>query len=306
MSPNLLIIFAITLATSIQSTILVKKACFKYNILDIPNNRSSHVTPKALMGGIAIIVSFIIGYMLLYSQETQLNTNTIYILLPALAISLLGLFDDIYNLSAKIRFSLQLLLSITTILIINYRFNTSISVITITLSILAIIFLIGTTNIYNFMDGIDGIAAGSGIIYAIFFAIAGNILNNDLVFYTSILLIPAQLGFLIFNFPPAKIFMGDVGSTFLGYIYATLTILLAINNPLFILVGTGIMFPFLFDGAFTIIKRFIQGKNIFEAHRDHFYQKLIKDGWSHKKVSFLYYFFELISGSVVVGVLFLF
>lgn len=150
--------------------------------------------------------------------------------------------------------------------------------------------LVGLTNAYNFIDGMDGIAAGQAVAGGGAWMVVCWTLGLPTLTVLSVLLVGASLGFLPFNLPPARMFMGDVGSTVLGYTFATLPILTfrqADNSRMFI-AGVLCVAPFVFDAALTMLRWFLNHENILQAHRSHLYQRLVKLGYSHGLVSLLY------------------
>jgi len=157
--------------------------------------------------------------------------------------------------------------------------------------LLAFIWVALVTNVYNFMDGIDGLAASQAIIAGAALAIAGGVVANPLLSIGGGLLAVASAGFLIHNLPPARLFMGDVGSTFLGFNFAGLTLLgnLGVGGGrLPIEFGVVVLAPFLFDSIVTLARRIARGERWYAAHRSHYYQRLVVRGLSHAQVSGLY------------------
>jgi UDP-N-acetylmuramyl pentapeptide phosphotransferase/UDP-N-acetylglucosamine-1-phosphate transferase len=164
------------------------------------------------------------------------------------------------------------------------------------------VWLIGVTNFYNFMDGIDGLAGGEAVSVAGFLVIISLIYGNTFIFVTSLVILGSTLGFLLHNWPPAKIFMGDGGSNFLGFVFAALAIIgpqsgaasIPFVTPV-ILLGT-----FLFDATITLLKRIPKGQKWLEPHRDHYYQRLIILGYSHKQVTSLYCLVNVLLGGIAL------
>jgi UDP-N-acetylmuramyl pentapeptide phosphotransferase/UDP-N-acetylglucosamine-1-phosphate transferase len=156
---------------------------------------------------------------------------------------------------------------------------------------LAFIWIAVLTNVYNFMDGIDGLAASQAIIAGLALAAAGWLEGNPLLGACGGLLAAASSGFLVFNLPPARVFMGDVGSTFLGFSFAGLTLLgnLGVGGGrLPVEFGVIVLAPFLFDSLVTLGRRVARGERWYAAHRSHYYQRLVQSGMSHGQVTGLY------------------
>jgi UDP-N-acetylmuramyl pentapeptide phosphotransferase/UDP-N-acetylglucosamine-1-phosphate transferase len=152
------------------------------------------------------------------------------------------------------------------------------------------VWIVGLTNAYNFMDGIDGLAAGQAVIAAVAMAWLSQVWGADQVALAMAILAGSVLGFLSHNWPPAKIFMGDVGSAFLGFSFAGWAVLSSNtpSNKLPFVAWAVLLAPFLFDTGITLISRIVRGQRWYAAHREHFYQRLIRRGWSHLAVTSLY------------------
>lgn len=271
---------------------IVKQVVLKYHILDTPNQRSSHTDSTPIMGGIGFISAFLLS-LSLFHQATALSQLT-HLLFASFLIALIGTWDDSFKLKASVRFLFQTLLSI-------YVIYHGIALEGITLSSLSIpfgffsialtlFFILSMTNIYNFMDGIDGYAGGMGLIGGIALAALFWLSGDRNSAYVMISLAGSLLGFLIWNFPKAKIFMGDTGSAFLGFIFALYMIKISHVHPWGSIVLGGFIFStFLLDGTVTLLIRIKNKEPVWEAHRNHFYQKLSRYGWSHKHILALEY-----------------
>lgn len=292
------------------TTIIIKKLAYRYSVVDEPGERRSHdkVTPRG--GGMAIVLTFLIIFLLpglfqSYSQKLFWG-----LIINGLAIAILGFLDDLYTLSRTPRIIAWFAITVVSI-IFGIELNT------ITLPILGVIrfgflsplvtflWLIGVTNLFNFMDGIDGLAGFEALIASGFLAGIAFYTGNTLVFSASVIIFGAVLGFLPHNFPKAKIFMGDGGSNFLGYLFAALAVIGSQGDQSQIpfIIPVILLSMFLWDGGTTLIKRLPKGKDWLEPHRDHYYQRLIKLGYTHKKVTLFYCALNLILG--VIALLFL-
>lgn len=238
--------------------------------LDQPNQRSLHTEITPRIGGLAIMFGVLITWL-------QLPVNWHWILLPS-CLMLVSLIDDIYHLSVKWRLLAQLLVSIIFVL-------TMISAGIWWLIILLILLIIWMTNLYNFMDGSDGLAGGMGLFGFSTYAIAAFITGDfDLAMMNAAIAV-ACFAFLLFNFHPAKIFMGDSGSIPLGFLAGSIGI-----YGYFHVLWPGwfpilVFSPFIVDATVTLIKRQIAGEKVWQAHRTHYYQRLVQMGWGHKKTA---------------------
>lgn len=270
--------FLIALSAFILSTTLSKltiKVLSKKKILDVPTSRSNHKSATLRGGGIAIASTICIAYILYYIYTR--DTNLLYVFFGLLIISTVSFIDDIKNLSIKIRILFQ---GIAILMLLGPIdcFNLLCFII-IFLSFFAFI------NFYNFMDGIDGLDTSEAIhislsIFILSF-IAPNIPTEIRVI--SLTTCAACLGFIKFNWHPAKIFLGDVGSISLGFICAWM--LFNLFSQGFWAAALIIPMVFLADSGITLLKRIIAGKKIWQAHSEHFYQQAVRNGQSHDKVT---------------------
>lgn len=285
---------------------LIRIWALRQHLLDIPNARSSHTIPTPRGGGLAIAVILLVGFSLT-GLGLELKSELLGgYLLGGVMIAVIGGLDDIMKLSARLRLFVQLLVALVFVTFVGWF-----SAITlpwfgqIDLGWLGIPFtlfwIVGLVNIYNFMDGIDGIAAGQAIVAGTFWLVVLLAWNVQSLVILVVLLIGACLGFLLHNLPPARIFMGDAGSTLLGYTFAVLPILVyrQTTDAHFFVFGVLCIAPFVFDGALTIIRRALKKENVLQAHRSHLYQRLTAL-YSHGAVSLLYASLALVSGFVAL------
>ena len=275
----------------------------KKEIFDIPNERSSHQNPTPVGGGI-VIASVSLALFFLYLNYSGGEIYWSYFI-GALIVALISWLDDLRSVPVLVRFLCH---SIAAVLIIQ-SFNLSdvlyLPLIgNITLGFLKYIFwflwIVWMINAYNFMDGIDGIAGIQGLIAAVFWFITAIYFENDLIGVFSVILAASNLAFLVFNWQPAKIFMGDVGSAFLGYTFAVFPLFFSpgsnTNEGIKFLPFIGILFVwlFFFDTVRTFLLRLIQGEPFWKAHRRHIYQQFVIKGYPHQFVSLLYGIIALI------------
>ncbi|MDD4977065.1 MAG: MraY family glycosyltransferase [Gallionella sp.] len=265
---------------------------------DVPNERSSHtkVTPRG--GGIAIVAAFLVGISMIHYIGDKSPISTTYFvgfLGASFLIAALSFYDDFKQLSFKIKLVAHVLAILVMMLsgIVMY-----IPALPFLGEIhlgwwaypLTFIWVLGLTNSYNFIDGIDGIAASSAVIAALFFSYITYHQGSLFIYLTSLVLAAATLGFLVFNWSPAKIFMGDVGSTFLGFTFAVIAIIAARydHSHTSFFVMPLLLFHFIFDTAYTFTRRLLAGDHVFTAHRTHLYQLLNRTGYTHKQVTLIY------------------
>lgn len=252
-------------------------------VLDYPNRRSSHERPTPRGGGIAIILAVALGLLVADLETTFISVA----LIAALAYALIGFWDDLADVPVGVRLLLQLGVALVSARwLISDGFEATLGLATGSL-VLATIWIVGYTNAFNFMDGINGIAAAQMAISGLTWAAMGSVHQVSGLAVLGAITAGAALGFLPWNFPKAKFFMGDVGSYFSG---AWLAVVVIIGMEL----GIGVipmlspLLIFGLDTSYTIARRLRRRENIFEAHRSHIYQRLVRGGWSHTQTTVFY------------------
>lgn len=296
-------IYIFLFVMSVILTYFIKEYAIKKSLMDVPNERSSHTIATPHGGGIAIAVTWFIGITYLYYIE-DINSSLFFALLAGTIISAVSFLDDIYELSAKLRLFVQAFVAFLGLYFLGgldkidlFYFTIENQIIT---NILAFVIIVWFINLYNFLDGIDGYAGSE----AIFLGLAGFLLFGEHHF---LILIAAVAGFLIWNWHKAKIFMGDVGSTLLGYNIAIFALYYQ-NGCLFENEGSSVLVwmilsgVFFFDATITLIRRYRNGEIILQAHKKHAYQRLTQAGWSHSKVVIYSIFVNIILFSIVYSI----
>lgn len=262
--------------------------------LDIPNERSSHTRPTPRGGGAAIVVVTLVGAGLWSLACASPQQIALQLLLPALLIALVGWLDDVRSLSARVRLGAQSLAAIWVLSQVGPFERFAVPWLgEISLGafgwIVTFIWIVGLTNAYNFMDGIDGIAGSQGVVAGCAWGAAGLLLDQPELQVLGLLCACSSAGFLLHNWPPARIFMGDVGSTFLGFTFAIMPLLAGAEHRARMgLFGLLTVLPFVADTSTTMAKRALRGERIWTAHREHLYQRLVQRGRSHRDVTLLY------------------
>lgn len=290
-----LILLIASLIVSFLTVVQIKQR-FSQHLLDIPNDRSSHTQPTPRGGGLGFIVAFAVTSALAKlsevlvsyfgnsydSQLTKPNPAFLWLILTPLVI--IGIIDDQRGVPASLRYLIQLIAAGVTVAYFGTFPQPWLTGLGTVGTIIAIAFtIIGMTafiNFYNFMDGLDGLVAG---VTAVQLSFLGYYLNQPLFW----LLAAALLGFLWWNWSPAKIFMGDAGSTVLGASVA-IALLNSNTDPIQAWSALTITLPLIGDAIYTLIRRLIRRENIFKAHRTHLYQRLQQAGWSHAQVAIAY------------------
>jgi len=265
---------------AVVGTYFIRSVFRKKELLDHPNDRSSHTiaTPKG--GGLAIMITFYGAITFLFFQE-NIDSRLFYALLSGVPLILISLVDDIVPQPPKLRFGIQLLSALGALYALGgvqtLEFI-SFSLSGIWVNILALLGIIWMSNLYNFLDGIDGYAGSE----ALFVGVAVFLLFGNEV---SLMLALSTAGFLLFNWDKATIFMGDVGSAPLGFIFA-IFILYDAPTPNFV-AWLILLSLFWFDATLTLIRRARRGEKLSQAHKKHAYQRLHQAGFSHAKVVML-------------------
>ncbi len=262
-------------------TYLIKNYYIKNALLDEVNERSSHTVPTPHGGGIAIAFTWFLGLLYLYFTD-DINVNLFYALMAGVIISIVSFFDDIYELSPKLRLAVQAIVALVGLYFLGGFENLTFGVFrienTIMTNVFAFLLIVWYINLTNFIDGINGYV-GSEFV---FLSVAGLLLFGDLHFG---ILAVSVLGFLYWNWNKAKIFMGDVGSTLLGYNIAIFTIYYANQEATNLWIWIILFALFWFDATLTLIRRKFKGEKLSLAHKKHAYQRLTQAGWSHYKVT---------------------
>lgn len=246
--------------------------------MDQPNERSLHVAPVPRTGGLALMSGALAGWALLWPAAW---------LVPALiSVGLLmtiSLLDDVMGLPARWRFLVHFVAAAIFLLLTPLPSLSGLWLVPIALAI------VWMTNLYNFMDGSDGLAGGMAVFGFGSYALAAWLAGDHEMAVTSLSVVMAALAFLRFNFHPAKIFMGDAGSIPLGFLSAALG-LLGWQRELWPLWFPLMVFsPFVVDASATLASRLLRGEKVWQAHREHYYQRLVQMGWGHRRTALAEY-----------------
>jgi Fuc2NAc and GlcNAc transferase len=283
---------ASTFLLSLIATGLMRRYALQKQLLDIPNERSSHTSPMPRGGGVAIVVAFFAALMML-ALFGRMDVRVLgALLIGGGGTAVIGLLDDRRPQSAAVRFTVHLAAAACVVILIGGIPKQTLDHWGLSAAwiggLLAVMALVWVTNLFNFMDGIDGLAAGE----AVFIMGAGGLLNwrygGDVDLTVAMLcLAAASLGFLRWNWPPARIFMGDVGSGFLGFSLTALGLAASQNAPFPIEVWVILGGVFFVDATLTLLRRLMRGEKWLEAHRAHAYQHLARRWKAHLPVTML-------------------
>ncbi len=264
----------------------------KHQILDIPNDRSSHSAPTPRGGGI-VFVGICLAFCIIWNLKFEIWNY----LFGAILLAIISWIDDLKSVPSILRFAVHFIsagfiiygFGVFQTVHSPYLGDIQLSYFALPFTLLWIVWL---TNAYNFMDGIDGIAATQAITAGIGWYLLGFKYEIPFSSFFGLILALANLGFILHNWSPAKIFMGDVGSAFLGFTFAFLPLSASKessqNASKFVLIGVLFVLPFMFDTVFTFLRRLMNGEKVWQAHRSHLYQRLVIAGYSHRFVTTLY------------------
>ena len=278
-----------TLATSIALTLVMRNFALSRGLLDVPNERSSHKVPTPRGGGAAITVTAMTGFAILAALH-RLDLAVFAALAGGLVVAAVGFVDDRHALPAVVRLSAHVTAALWALAWLGglpaLRVGGDLISLGSVGTVVSVLGIVWVVNLFNFMDGIDAIAASE----AIFVACAGALLGllggfGPAVPTVALAFAAACCGFLVWNWPPAKIFMGDVGSGYLGYVIAVLALAAARENPIALWAWLILGGVFFVDATVTLLRRLLRGERVYEAHRSHAYQWLARRWGSHAKVT---------------------
>ena len=283
-------IFAVVVTIGFTLTLLIQKSALKTNRLDIPNERSSHTSPTPRGAGLAVVVAFLLGLLALLVDNSISDDVFLAIALPGLIVALIGLLDDRGHLtSAKWRLVGHFTCAVIAVWLAGGLPELPLANSTINFGlpgdIAAVVYLVWMLNLFNFMDGIDLITGVQTFTTSAGVAVLLLASTENDLWKVFVVLTASILGFLFFNLPPAKIFLGDVGSGFIGFITAVISLVIAKDEPLVawsMIILHGI---FVTDATVTLLRRLLSRERVYIAHRTHAYQHLSKKLNRHLPVS---------------------
>lgn len=296
---HFIIAFLLSSAVTVIATPLVIKLAYKFDILDQPSGRKVHQEYMPRIGGLAIVFGVIAGFLYLTPDSPYMSR----IVIGALIIIALGIFDDKFTLSAKTKFAGQVIAALIVVssglhieyVAIPFYGKLEFGILSYAITVL---WIVGITNAINLIDGLDGLAAGVSSIGLTTILIMSVLDGHMLVVALAVILLGPTLGFLYFNFHPAKIFMGDTGALFLGFSISIISILgLFKSVTLFSLVIPVIVLAVpIFDTFFAIIRRMLNGQKITRPDNQHLHHRLLSMGFSHRATVCIIYGVSLFFG----------
>jgi len=293
----------VSVAAFVISVALTRRFCdpaSRLHVLDHPNERSLHSRPTPRTGGVAIFVALSVAVGL-WGLGSSLTSSLYGLVAGAGIVAALSFLDDRYGLPVSVRLPGHLVAA--ALLVTGGLFLPDFSLPGLAwywpewLGILfSLLFLVWMINLYNFMDGMDGFAAGMAVIGFGTFAVLGYMATNQLFLALNLIVVSATAGFLWFNYPPARIFMGDTGSSLLGLLAGGLSIWGAREGVFPFWVALLVFSPFIVDATVTLLRRLSRGERVWQAHKSHYYQRLVQSGWGHSKTVLYEYVLMLACG----------
>jgi UDP-GlcNAc:undecaprenyl-phosphate GlcNAc-1-phosphate transferase len=288
----------------------VVRLMIAYPILDHPNARSAHVRPTPRGGGAGVVVAFVLGMLVLFQAADFAriaDRQFLGVIFAALAIAGVALWDDVRDLSARLRLGAQCgaaLVAVLAGLTVEKLAIPGIGVLELGFggALLTLFWIVGCTNAVNFMDGLDGLVGGTLLIASAALAAIAADQGGWFVYAAALFLAAGFTGFLPFNLHPARIFMGDVGSQFAGFMMAVLAVAAArfdLHQLSFLIVPL-LLFGLLFDAAFTLLRRAAMGERLSQGHRTHLYQLAQRSGLGVRSVAAVHWGFAAFHAGLVV------
>ncbi|MFL9671400.1 MraY family glycosyltransferase [Pseudomonas marginalis] len=263
-------------ALALVLTWFLRRYALSRSLIDIPNTRSSHSIPTPRGGGVAIVVSFLVTLPVFFINGMALPSVIWAVLGGGVAVAILGFLDDHGHIAARWRLLGHFSAALWAIFWIDGLPAITFPGGMINLSwfgnVAAVFYLVWLLNLYNFMDGIDGLASVEAMCVCLGACLVYLLGGYSMLIWLPLLLSMAVLGFLYWNFPPAKIFMGDAGSGFLGFVLGVLSLAAAWQNADLLWVWLILLGVFIVDATFTLVRRLVRGDKVYEAHRSHAYQ----------------------------------
>ena len=286
---NVWLLLLAVFVVSWRLTLVLRRYALAKSLMDIPNERSSHSIPTPRGGGVAIVIAFVVAVPMLWALGLLAVAEMYGLLCSGLIVAVIGFADDHGHIAARWRLLGHFFAAGLALFFLGGLPSVSFFGAMVDLgwigNILALIYLVWMLNLYNFMDGIDGLASAEAVCVCLGGALLyWQTAHHELV-WTPLILASAVAGFLCWNLPPARIFMGDAGSGFLGIILGVLTLKTSWENPQLLWSWVILLGVFIVDATFTLCRRLLQRQKVYQAHRSHAYQHAAQQFQSHKRVT---------------------
>jgi len=285
---------AVFVVTAILVDVMIILAT-RWHILDLPSRRSAHSLPTARAGGVPMVATSVIASAMVCARWPDATVPVLCGLIgPALIVAAVGFVDDIRPLRALLRLFIQIGVAVAVVAVLGpLRSVVFPGIGTLDLGPaawpLSLVWVVGMINAYNFMDGSDGMAATGAIVITTFLCGLGFLVGSPVLVLVPAFLGAAAAGFLVFNWAPARVFMGDVGSAYLGAALAALALVPdGASRAQVFLPMLMAMWPYIFDPFLTVLRRVAAGQNPLVPHREFLFHRLVRAGWSHPSVALLY------------------
>ena len=256
--------------------------------LDVPNQRSLHVSPVPRSGGIAMMAGIFSGFAILQTP--------LVVVLPAAALVAVSHLEDVRGLPIPIRLGAQFAAAA------GFAFG-ALPTVALPSLVLIVIGILWMTNLYNFMDGSDGLAGGMTVAGFAFLGAGAWMSGDDALLIECAIVAAAGAAFLPFNFPPARVFMGDAGSVPIGFLAALLSLSGWRDGDWPLWFPGAVFAPFIADSTVTLLKRIGAGERFWQAHNKHYYQRLVRMGWGHRRTALAEYALMLACGTTALWAL---
>jgi UDP-N-acetylmuramyl pentapeptide phosphotransferase/UDP-N-acetylglucosamine-1-phosphate transferase len=276
----------------------------RLHLVDFPNDRSLHTDPTPRGGGLAVVAVCAVGLVVYAVTGDRPGTAVLAGYLGgAVLIALVSAIDDMRPLPVGLRLAVQTVAAV--VMAVPLAFGSSALALasagfaTVVAFILTLMWTVGMTNAFNFMDGVDGLVGAQGVVGGIAWAVLASISGIAWQAVLAVLVAGGCLGFLTQNWPPARIFLGDVGSAFLGFTFAFFAV--AVPRSAWQLVAAAVIFwPLLFDASITLLRRLRRRENVFAAHRTHLYQRIVLAGGRPATVAVFYAILTLVAAGTAL------
>jgi UDP-N-acetylmuramyl pentapeptide phosphotransferase/UDP-N-acetylglucosamine-1-phosphate transferase len=265
------------------------------DLLDVPNARSSHEVPTPRLGGVAVIAAV--------WSTTPFTQGEFYVLFPATLVGFLGVLDDLLDLRAWLKFVGQAGAALVLLFLLPPPILDAAGFLWPVALVFCVFWIVSVVNAYNFMDGIDGIVGGTAILNTLFLMSLLSVSTKAGIGLPA--LAAAVAGFLMWNISPARIFLGDSGSYFVGFFLGSAALHVdPVGGSSFLAfaIAAAVFTPFLFDTGYTLLRRVWAGKDFLNAHREHIYQRITPDPAKHRQASIIYYALATLCGLAVLFV----
>ena len=283
------LIALLTLAVSLVATGMVRRFALEGKLIDYPNDRSSHTVPTPRGGGLGILVAIATGMVVAGAAQAIPLWTGVTLFAGMSVLGMIGWVDDARGVPPLIRLVLHLIVGGLTVFFVGGFPTLLLGDVEVELgifgSVIATVGVMWAINLFNFMDGIDGIAGSQAVLI---FGVSGILLlvqGSFALCLLAVIFASASLGFLAWNWPPAKVFMGDVGSGVMGYLVAALALMADRDRAVPVIVFAMVGGVFIYDTTVTLLRRLLRGKRPAEAHRDHAYQRMTRAWGRHLPVT---------------------